>query len=174
MSTTKRGYISAEDIEQRAFALLEKHRVRKPPIDIDAIAMEEGLVFELAAFEIASGAYVGFGDGQGRALINASQHPTRQRYSKAHELAHHLIDRQHETWQLAPSFRGRDRHWPHERFAAYLLMPRGWVVATVEHAMQNGRSGAQLVDRVARVFDVSRAAATVRLRELGYEELVKR
>lgn len=173
MSPTRRGYITAEDLERRAFALLEKHRIQKPPVDVDAIALEEGLSFELTTFSVASGAYVGLGDGHGRALIARGESAVRQRYSKAHELAHHLIDRQHETWQLAPSFRGHDRHWPHEKFAAYLLMPRGWVIATVEHAMQNGRSGAQLVERVARVFDVSRAAAAVRLRELGYEEAVK-
>lgn len=170
MTTTRRGYITSEDIEQRAFELLDRHRVRRPPIDIDAIALAEGLVFELAEFEVASGAYLGLGEGRGRALIARGDHPLRRRYSKAHELAHHLIDQAHEPWQLAPSFRGRDRHWAHEKFAAYLLMPRGWVVATVEHALQNGRHGEQLVERIARVFDVSRGAAKVRLRELGYEE----
>ena len=171
MTPTSR-YLTSEEIERRAFALLEKHRVRKPPIDIDAIALEEGLTFELTTFSVASGAYIGLGDGHGRALISRDESQVRQRYSKAHELAHHLIDRQHETWQLAPSFRGRDRHGPHEKFAAYLLMPRGWMVATVEHALQNGRSGAELVERVSRVFNVSRQAAVVRLRELGYEDAI--
>lgn len=175
MTPTKRGYITSEDIERRAYALLEKHkaRIRKPPIDVDAIAEAEGLVYAQAEFEVASGAYVGMGDGRGRALINRAHPRTRQRYSKAHELAHHLIDKTHEAWQVAPSFRGRDRHWPHEKFAAYLLMPRGWVVATVEHALRHGRDGEQLVERIAKVFDVSRGAARIRLEELGYGEITR-
>jgi hypothetical protein len=53
--------------------LLEKHKriIRRPPIDIDAIAEAEGLEYAPAEFSLASGGYFGLGDGCGRVAAAA-------------------------------------------------------------------------------------------------------
>lgn len=170
MSTTR------ETIERLALALLERNGVAHPPVDIDLIADREGLAFEYAEFRTASGAYYAEGPGRGRAIISSSDHPLRQVFSKAHELGHHMIERPENVRiagfqyvQLPAAYRGRDRHWAHEFFAACLLMPRGWIGSYMrERGWKLERP--QLIADVARRFGVSRRAAEVRLNELGHIE----
>lgn len=164
----------SQSIERLACDLLARHGLDAPPVNVDEIAQREGLNFEIA--DTATGHYYREPDGRGRALIPASEHPLRRRFTKGHELAHHLLDEPREVHaegyrhlQLPSGYRGRDRHWAHERFAAALLMPRDWVGTFMRDQGWRLERGA-LVVRVARTFDVSRAAAEVRLRELGHIE----
>lgn len=163
-------------MELLAERVLARNRVWAPPVNVDEVANAEGLDFALEDLDSAYGAYVRGAGGRGHAFIAVGQHRLRQRFTKAHELAHHLVD-EPERWHIEgmpelriPSgYRGRDRHWLHERFAAALLMPRAWVGQFMrDRGWQYERP--RLIAECARAFDVSRAAAEVRLRELGHIE----
>lgn len=168
--------LTRETVERLADRILERNGVASPPVDVDLISEREGLAFEYADFRAASGAYYSEGPGRGRAIISSGEHPLRQVFSKAHELGHHMIERPEnarmagiEYVQLPAAYRGRDRHWAHEFFAACLLMPRRWIGMYMrDRGWQLERP--QLVDDVARRFGVSRRAAEVRLCELGHIE----
>lgn len=164
--------MTPEAIARIAWEALARARQRVPPVDIDAVADAEGLSFHLAVLETASGGYFRDLDGRGHAVISSNEHRLRQRFTKAHELGHHLLDPavpQGDVLIAAPAFRRHDRHWPQMYFAGSLLMPRPWM-ANFFRARGVGLASDELVAEVARRFDVSRPAALVRLRELRYVE----
>lgn len=165
-----------ESVELAATRVLTRHAISAPPVDVDWIAEREGLRFEYLDLDRISGAYVREGERRGCAFISSREPPLRQRFSKAHELAHHLFDEPvishaagYPALRLPIGYRGRERHWAHEMFAACLLMPRAWVGTFI-------RDRGWMLDRfpqiteTARIFHVSRNAAEVRLRELGHIE----
>ena len=146
-------------------------------MNVDEVAQRLGLNYEVAPLdEATSGFYYDEPNGRGRAVVNARHHRLRQRFTKAHELAHHLVDKPvfqgvegMPYVQLPSGYRGRERHWAHDAFAASLLMPRAWIGQFMRNrGWQYER--ARLIVECARAFDVSRAAAEVRLRELGHME----
>lgn len=166
--------MTAEDIQRLAMLMLESAGVTRPPVDIDEVALCQGLAFHLDEHAAISGAYVRLDEEQGIATISARDHPLRRRFTKAHELAHHLMDAPeerraagYEYLRLPTGYRGRSRHWAHEYFAGSLLMPRAWV-ADFMRARGWGLERTNLIVEVSRTFAVSRAAAEVRLRELGH------
>lgn len=167
--------LSYERIERAADAVLERNAVLRPPVQIDLLAEREGLRFEYVDLLSVSGAYHREGPRSGVAFISKREHRLRQRFSAAHELAHHVLDDPVTVTALGfplltlPSgYRGRGRHWGHEYFAGCLLMPRSWVGEIARHGSWSTQ--VDFVAEVGRTFDVSRAAAAVRLRELGYGE----
>jgi len=167
--------LSYDRIERVADAVLERNAVFRPPVQVDVVAEAEGLRFEYVDLLSVSGAYHREGPRSGVAFISKRENRLRQRFSAAHELAHHLLDDpimvsslDHPALRLPAGYRGRGRHWGHEYFAGCLLMPRPWIGEVARHG--SWTTHADLIVEVARRFDVSHAAATVRLRELGYVE----
>lgn len=149
------GYV----VEDLARSILARHAIVDAPVDVDAVARAEGLTFEHAPTFLVRGAYFVGPDARGRAFIREADPPLVQRFTKAHELGHHVLD---TVLELPESYRLADRHPLHERFAGALLMPREWVAEVTHRAEGRGRVGA-----VARMFQVTWPAALVRLRELG-------
>lgn len=165
MTTTLR-----DSVERLAREVLARSGVTRPPVDIDAIAVAEGMRFVRINFGECLGAYTraeGFRSGGPLAFIGTHQHPLRQRFTKAHELAHHLIDDRRVEWvarmrlPLPRHHKGVDYHEAHEFFAASLLMPRPWV-----DRFDGGSWRRDDVARLARHFAVTKIAAAVRLEEL--------
>ena len=164
-----------EAIERLASEVLARSRITQPPVDVDAIAAAEGMRFRRIEFGGSQGAYLAEGIPGARALwarrpfavIGVHQHPLVQRFTKAHELAHHLIDDGRIEWverMRLPLPRHREAggyHEAHEFFAASLLMPRPWV-----DRFDGGSWRRRDVERFARAFAVTRIAAAVRLEEL--------
>lgn len=164
-----------EAVETLAWEVLARAAVTRPPVDIDAVAAGEGLGYRPIAFRECLGAYVrnGFpGAGpswarQSFAFIGMHQHPLRQRFTKAHELAHHLMDDGRVDWvarmrlPLPRRYEGNVYHEAHELFAASLLMPRRWVEGFDGGSWRRGD-----VASLARHFAVTKIAAAVRLDEL--------
>ncbi len=167
---------SSEEIELLAELLLARHGVYAPPVNVDEVSNAEGLDFQLVELGALSGGYMRDNEGHGHAMIAAGEHRLRRRFTKAHELAHHLFDEPEIAYargfpqlRLPTGYRGRDRHWAHQRFAAALLMPRSWLGIFVrERGWRLSRD--TLVREIARTFDVSRSAAEIRLVELGHIE----
>lgn len=163
--------LSYERIERVADSILERSRVARPPVQVDLIAEREGLRFEYVDLATVSGAYHRISARTGVAFISSRETRHRQRFSQAHELAHHVLDEPsmvralgHPELTLPSGYRGRGRHWGHEFFAGCLLMPRTWIGEVARHGSWG--THADLVIEVARLFDVSRSAARVRLEEL--------
>lgn len=162
--------MTPEAIAALAARVLARNAQRMPPVDVDMIARAEGLTFGSIRAERISGGYYRDLDGHGHAVITELEHPLRQRFTKAHELGHHLLDERTEGHALRPSaYRDRRRHWAQEYFAGCLLMPRPWV-ANFYRARGQGLMRDELILETARRFRVSRSAASVRLRELGVIE----
>ena len=101
--------------------------------------------------------------------LNAHDHPLRQRFSLAHELKH-IIDHPHID-RLYPNRIGQPDHRRAETicdyFAACLLMPRPWVTAAYT-------TGTQDPHQLANLFNVSPAAMTYRLNQLGLTDSTPR
>lgn len=96
----------------------------------------------------------------------------RQHFTKAHELRHILDSAVPPAQTLQPSAYGKStspRHWAQEYFAGSLLMPRPWVADFIRETLGWGTRD-ELIREVARRFQVRRAAAEVRLRELRHIE----
>ncbi len=159
-----------EAIEQLAEELLRRHGAAVP-VDVEAIARGEGLRFQRIALERCAGAYARDVDpaGWSVAFINANHPRSIQRYTMAHELAHHLMDERTEGWvldlglPLPPGYTGADTfHEAHEYFGASLLMPRSCL------AGPDGRgSRRDIVTKVATICGVSPIAAAIRIEELS-------
>jgi hypothetical protein len=162
-----------EAIETLAWEVLARAGITRPPVDIDAIAAAEGMRFVSEDFDSLLGVYCS--DPPSHiptpfAMISSHQHPHRQRFTKAHELAHHLMDEPRgwvarmrlplPRWdrRIASKF---GYHPTHEFFAASLLMPRRWV-----EQFDGGSWRRDDVARLARHFAVTKIAAAVRLEEL--------
>jgi hypothetical protein len=124
----------------RARALLKKHKVAGPPVDVDSIAKECGLTVKRAALpgtlsgELYAEVREVFVNTLGRALV-------RQRFTVAHELGHWELGHWRKEHHLSPDNEGfeggfatgsgLDGKTPIEAeanaFAAELLMPSEWL-----------------------------------------------
>lgn len=160
---------------EAAQKLLAEFSVRSAPVPVERIIKARNIVLQYAPLddELSGMAYVK--DGVAIIGVNALHHPNRQRFSAAHELAHHVlhvleitaaihVDRGFKVLhrdQLAAQ--GTD---PLEidanAFASELLMPRQFLVEAV------GTSGLDLdddgaVQGLAKKFKVSPAAMRNRL-----------
>ena len=106
-------------------------------------------------------------------LIKGDEPLVRQRFSLAHELKHVLDDSllDQVPGGLYPSLGGYSPHERAERvcdrFAAALLMPKAPLRA-------DWADGLQDIARLARRYDVSRAAMRIRLNQLGLIEATLR
>ncbi|MDR3473580.1 MAG: ImmA/IrrE family metallo-endopeptidase [Devosia sp.] len=71
--------------------VLSEFGVKSAPVPVDRIIKSRGIVLEYAPLDedLSGMAYVK--DGVGIIGLNALHHPNRQRFSAAHELAHHEL-----------------------------------------------------------------------------------
>ncbi len=99
----------------------------------------------LADVAPVSGGYFCDLDGHSHAIISSRERPLRQRFTKAHELGHHILDQAVTPVRiLQPSaYRKTNspRHWAQEYFAASLLMPRPWIANLVRDTHGWGNAG---------------------------------
>src|SRR5437870_13508129 len=79
-------------IEQLVQELLEKYRIKDPPVPVADLTKKLGLEIESQKF--ADKEFSGILIREGRRAVvgvNASHAPTRQRFSIAHEIGHYLL-----------------------------------------------------------------------------------
>ena len=146
---------------------------------MDAVAAELGLT--LVRDDLGSGVsgLLVTTDRSACVCVHASDHPTRQRFTLAHEIGHFVlrhqfvrgehvhVDRGHFISQRGPrSATGVDpKEIEANQFAACLLMPADLVTQAVDAG-----GGTPLVDwqvsDLAATFDVSEQAMTIRLSSL--------
>jgi len=76
---------------EAARRILQEHNVKRAPVQIERIIKNMGIVLDYAPLdeELSGMAFVK--DGVSIIGLNALHHPNRQRFSAAHELAHHIL-----------------------------------------------------------------------------------
>ena len=147
--------------ELQASRLLDLLGIANPPVPAAVIS-------DLPRIEIHSSTPVGvagfthWSQGHWLIVLRPQDPSTRQRFTLAHEFKH-ILDHPYIS-VLYPDSEGLPSHGRAEEacnyFAAALLMPRPWV-------RDAWRRGPQDVGRLAKHFDVSRAAMTIRLSQVG-------
>jgi len=162
----------------RAKALRAKHKEDALPVDVVRLATLEGVEVDRTDFgEDVSGVLVKDGE---RAVIgvNGRDAPTRQRFTIAHELGHHLLHANRDLFvdrNYIVHFRDENSSTGFDpleveanQFAAELLMPADRVRDLFnKHPFDIDDESA--LRRLAKTFGVSPTAMAVRLSTLGLE-----
>lgn len=80
-----------EEIRAQARQLVAQHQVAAPPVPVDRLARAMGVSLRYAplADELSGMAFIK--EGVSVIAVNALHHPHRQRFTIAHELAHHVL-----------------------------------------------------------------------------------
>jgi Zn-dependent peptidase ImmA (M78 family) len=159
---------------------LQRFKIQKPPVDVEAIAKGLGLVVNLGYQADDTSGFLLRRPGQPPMIgVNAFHSVTRQRFTIAHEIGHFLM---HEGRGLyldqafSMNFRnGSSSKGTHAEeieanlFAANLLMPEEFVAQAVQSL------GARFcvcddeqINKLADGFKVSKAAMSIRLQNLDY------
>ena len=150
------------------------------PIDPFKLMREYGIVYQLMAFENLEGIYlVPEGENDLPVVgINYKRKITRQRFTAAHELCHHLKDRRSEICPKGGNGSKTERFA--EQFAAELLMPRELFLSVTREYEVDGKVSLDDALQIAERFGVSfrscvlRLAYTFRILDGDYENLNKR
>lgn len=166
--------------EERAHALVAKHGITRAPVNVESIAIAEGI--QVARSGVTNAAVVGFllhEDGRTIIGINSRRSPRRQRLIIAHSLGHWVLHRgRHLTidhdMRLAnadavPTCATRAEDADANRFAGALLMPEPLLAPAVAHEVATGLDVQdRLILRLAADFEVSTEAMGWRLTSLGW------
>lgn len=160
---------------QAARAILHDLGVSAPPVPVERIIKSRKIVLQYAPLEedLSGMAYIK--DGVGIIGVNALHHPNRQRFSAAHELAHHILhadvikESVHVDKGLRVLFRDDVSSLGTEpmeiqanAFAAELLIPGNLLATALEGGGVDIEDEAR-VEALARRFRVSPAAMRFRL-----------
>lgn len=133
------------------------------PIDPFKLMREYGIVYQFMGFEDLEGIYLVPEDGNDIPLvgINYKRKITRQRFTAAHELCHHLKDRRNEACPIRTTQNGIERFA--EQFAAELLMPKRLFLAVAGEYADNGKVSLDSALQIAERFGVSFRSCVLRL-----------
>ena len=163
--------------------LLSQHRVRSAPVDVKELAAALGVeVQETPAEDDLSGFL--YRDRKRKSAVigvNADHHPNRRNFTAAHELGHFLlhdfddihVDREFKVWLRSDaSSQGTDVEEKEANlFAAELLMPAHFLAHDVEKIGTIDLLDEEVLQELARKYEVSTQAMTFRLGYLGYVQL---
>ena len=168
----------AKKIQRQVEQILEQYNISSPPIDVPFIAKSRGIDLVLADLGDISG--ILFREGNRITIgVNKNHKETRQRFTIAHEIGHlflHGDEALHVDKVFAIKLRN---HTSSEAvdlgeieanaFAAELLMP----TEMIQQEMQKLPGVLDyekdiIIERLAKIFNVSQQATTIRLINLGY------
>ncbi|GHU96897.1 hypothetical protein FACS189483_01230 [Spirochaetia bacterium] len=163
------------EIAKRVNRLLEEHNIENPPVPVDKLVSELGitLLTESLPEEIS-----GILDLRNKPviMINSEHFPNRKRFSLAHEIGHFIlhkplgihVDKQ-TYFRSAKSAESLDEYETDaNKFAAALLMPEEMVSRELERFTDWLDSNEDVIDILAKKFEVSTTAMGYRLENLGY------
>jgi Zn-dependent peptidase ImmA (M78 family) len=164
-----------EGARAAAQRLIQEFGVKGPPVPVERIIKSRNIVLQYAPLEEDLSGLAYIKDGVGIIGVNALHHPNRQRFSAAHELAHHELHADHirnevhvdKTFKVLRrddlAAQGVD---PLEidanAFAAELLMPQAFLAAAVDPSGLDLDDDAR-IEALARKFRVSTSALRFRL-----------
>ena len=163
-----------EDIRVKVEGLLGRFNVRRPPVPVDRVAKQLGLLLApLPADQEISGAII---RKAGRVVIavNPAHHVNRQRFTISHEVGHYFLHEgleEHVDQDFRVAWRNADSskavNWTEiqaNRFAAELLMPTRFLEEDLDALP---RITKHTVAMLARKYVVSPEAMKIRLSQLG-------
>lgn len=169
--------------EMEAEKLLDEHRFRSPPIDVERLAELLGVQVSYQEFEEPDVSGILYREDSRKLIaINKGHHANRKRFSIAHEIGHLLLHQgvpvivdktfrvAHLNRRDAKSGLATDRQEIEaNQFAAALLMPRALVSVSIRRHFKTWgkREHAELIDALASEFEVSSQAMEYRLTNLG-------
>lgn len=162
-----------ERAENAARALRQKFRIAGRPVDVEKIARMSGIEIQTIPLDDELSGMAFIKEGRSIIVVNALHHRNRQRFTIAHELAHHTLHQEELTKAVhvdkailrrnARSTTGEDLFEVEANaFAAELLMPRselrayGWIDVNDDHVIAS----------LAREFQVSAASMAIRVDSL--------
>lgn len=133
------------------------------PIDPFRLMREYGIVYQFMEFEDLEGIYLVPEDDNDIPLvgINYKRKITRQRFTAAHELCHHLKDRRNEVCPKGETGDKIERFA--EQFAAELLMPKKIFLPVVYEYAKNRKVSLDDALQIAERFGVSFRSCVLRL-----------
>ena len=169
--------MSVERAAERARKILQEQRIATVPVDVERLAKRMGLrvIEEKLESEISGMLYR---EGESAViLINRDDAPVRKRFSIAHELGHYYLHANSSVF-VDRRVRYRDSNSSQgifreeieaNNFAAELLMPEAQVFheTTRLRARRFTLGDEELIEELAKRFQVSRQAMEVRLANLG-------
>lgn len=170
-----------QKIEDTAMSLIKSNRISGPPIPVEDIARNLGL--DVIAYNLGddiSGTLV-VENKKGFIGYNPSHVKVRQRFTIAHELGHFLLHNHSKSEQLfvdkdfLVKYRSANNYssaeLKHEQeanaFAAALLMPKEFVHKELSRKNTTNLPELELIEVLAKVFEVSIPAMTYRLNNLN-------
>ncbi|WP_018427721.1 ImmA/IrrE family metallo-endopeptidase [Hoeflea sp. 108] len=164
-----------ERAREAARSILQEFGVKGAPIPVERIIKARNIVLQYAPLEDDLSGMAFIKDGVGIIGVNALHHPNRQRFSAAHELAHHELhaDEIRKAVHVDKGFRvllrddissqGID---PLEieanAFASELLMPRDFLASALDASGLDIEDDAG-IEALAKKFRVSASAMRFRL-----------
>ena len=158
--------VLAVGARQPAYAaneLLEHAGITDPPVPVDELVQMCGLLLHRVELPDALSGLVIESDDGATIAVNRHHPPTRQRFTIAHELGHHLLDHT-DRFHLdlsdgSPIGYDYGLERTANEFAADLLMPRRLVTAALASTPDTAR--------LAAAFEVSEIAMGYRIVNLG-------
>lgn len=164
--------MSRADVTARG--LVDRFRLDTPPVDLDKLAGELGVMVVRQPAETDVNGMLIRRDGQDAIGLNDRHSHEAQRFALAHALGHHQIHARRDLIiDVANRYRlGKLGSVPTDReemeanrFAAALLAPESIVRRMAAEA--DFQTGRQLVELLAPRFEMSHAAMSYRLMALG-------
>lgn len=171
--------MSLSNARRQADGLIAKYRIRTAPVDVRDIARRLGLrVIEMNLGDEHSGLLLTQAGLTPCIVVNEDHHPNRQRFTIGHEIGHHVLRHHFGSVHADPvssvSYRGAKasagtdpKEIAANQFASSLLMPTTLMrraYARVRTRLE--RDPESVVSELARDFEVSDQAMTLRLKSL--------
>lgn len=160
-------------LRQRARDVLVVNQVRAAPVPIDRIAKNLGITIRYAPLEDELSGMAFVKDAQRFVAINALHHPNRQRFTAAHEIAHHVLHAhifEHGVHvdkvillkrDMLASTGTDDIEIQANTFASELLMPEHLISSILDQSLD--LNDEMKMTEIARKFRVSLAALQYRI-----------
>jgi Zn-dependent peptidase ImmA (M78 family) len=148
-------------VERQAEEVIVRFGLTGPPVALEDICLGLGVTVRVRPFDYVAGLFIN-DDVFPVIVVNSRERRVRQRFTIAHELGHYFLGHGRKSF-AEPGGRNR-RERDAERFAACLLMPAVWVRRYWRVYAANYENRLAIL---ADLFEVSRAALTRRVEELG-------
>jgi Zn-dependent peptidase ImmA (M78 family) len=164
--------------ERTAVEILEKARIRKPPVDVESLAIKYfGVKLRFEHLEQSVSGMLYRTNDEAFVAVNSDHAKVRQRFTIAHELGHfelhqgrpiivdHLVRARVNLRNSESSLATNREEIDANGFAASLLMPAEWILTDVDQRLN--RTPARLVAELAKRYVVSEQAMQLRLINIG-------
>ncbi|GGD40678.1 hypothetical protein GCM10011514_00940 [Emticicia aquatilis] len=171
-------------IELKAEGLLRDSNTFSYPIKVEECAKYLKLPISELDIEDEISGFLAIKDKESIIGVNMKHHINRKRFTIAHELGHFILHKnenplfidKNESNVIAiynrdeKSSRGEIlKEKEANSFAAALLMPKKLIKEAIENSI-NKNNILSLIDELARKFEVSQHAMSIRLSDLGYSD----